>query len=374
MIIVNPELKMPALTEFAGGGGPIIPGPLFPFCFITIACGAISGFHALISSGTTPKMIDKETRHPADRLRRDADRRPGRHHGAHRRHRDAARRLLRHQRRRPRPTRSSRSRASRCSTCTSRPIEAAVGETVDGRTGGAVSLAVGMAQIFSALPGMSGLLAYWYHFAIMFEALFILTTIDSGTRVGRFLMQEALGRIYAPFAQHRLDARGATSPPALMVAAWGYFVYTGNIGDDLADVRRRQPAARLRRAGDRDDDPHQQGKARYTWVTLVPFAFLAVNTLLRRLPQHPRQLLAADAEQRPVGGHRGLRAVDLHGADDDPGRGHPRRRLHQVGQRAVVQRPRAAAGGGLMIRAWLRAFADGVRQFLELAYVEPTGC
>ena len=136
-----------------------------------------------------------------DRLRRHAGRRRGRHHGADRRDGHAAGRLLRHQHDAGGLRSGSRSRARRCSTSTWSAIEAAVGEKVEGRTGGAVSLAVGMAMIFSALPGMQGLLAYWYHFAIMFEALFILTTIDSGTRVGRFLIQEALGKVYAPFAR-----------------------------------------------------------------------------------------------------------------------------------------------------------------------------
>ena len=224
----------------SAGGGPIIPGPLFPFAFITIACGAISGFHALIASGTTPKMIDRESRHPADRLRRDADRRAGRHRGADRRDRDVPGRLLRDQHlaggvRRPRHPGGQPAASSR----------AAVGETVAGRPGGAVSLAVGIAQIFSGLPGMRGLMDYWYHFAIMFEALFILTTIDTGTRVARFLVQEFLGRFYAPMARQdwmpgvgRLDAAGRLR--------LGLLHLDRQHQHDLADVRHRQPAARRR--------------------------------------------------------------------------------------------------------------------------------
>ena len=157
-------------------------------------------------------------------------------------------------------------------------IEAAVGETVEGRTGGAVSLAVGMAMIFSALPGMQGLLAYWYHFAIMFEALFILTTIDSGTRVGRFLLQEALGKIYAPFA--RPDwLPGAFAATGLLVGAWGYFIYTGQIdtiwpmfgvANQLLGCVALAVATTVLIA---------QGKTRYTWVTVAPLIFLATNTL-----------------------------------------------------------------------------------------------
>ena len=169
VIIVNPELKMPALSEFAGGGGPIIPGPLFPFCFITIACGAISGFHALISSGTTPKMIDKETDiRPVGygamliegvvgimALIAAASMAPGDYFAINVPPAVYANLVFEGQQMVP---------------VNVHAIEQAVGENVIGRTGGAVSLAVGMAQIFAALPGMQSLLAYWYHFAIMFES------------------------------------------------------------------------------------------------------------------------------------------------------------------------------------------------------------
>ena len=376
VMIVNPELKMPAFTEFAGGGGPIIPGPLFPFCFITIACGAISGFHALISSGTTSKMLDKETdirpigygamlvegvvgimaliaataMPPADYFAINVA--------------PAAYERLTFQ--------------GETMQHDLAPIEAAVGEKVEGRTGGAVSLAVGMAMIFSALPGMSGLLAYWYHFAIMFEALFILTTIDSGTRVGRFLIQEALGRVYAPFA--RTDwMPGAYIATALMVSCVGLLRLHRADRHHLADVRRRQPAARLRGARRRHHRAHQPGQGALHVGDAGAVRLPGRQHVLRRLPQRPRQLLAADVEQRAGGGHPGLRAVDLHGAHDDPGGGHPRRRRGQVGQRAV-ERPRADSGRERVIpdtgplRAWLRAVATGVRQFMELCYLEPPGC
>ena len=172
------QLQAPAVSQFVGGGGPIIPGPLFPFVFITIACGAISGFHSLIATGTTPKMIDKESDirpigygamlieglvgvmaliaasalHPGDYFAIN--------------------------------TSPAVFATLGLSTVNLPDLQAQVGENVVGRPGGAVSLAVGMAEIFSGLPGMRGLMAYWYHFAIMFEALFILTTIDAGTRVG----------------------------------------------------------------------------------------------------------------------------------------------------------------------------------------------
>ncbi|MBP7778554.1 MAG: carbon starvation protein A [Acidobacteria bacterium] len=277
VMIVNPELQMPALTEFASGGGPIIPGPLFPFCFITIACGAISGFHALISSGTTSKMIDKETdirpigfgamlvegvvgimaliaataMPPGDYFAINVP---------------------------PAIYQNLTFEGQPMQHVNLDAIEQAVGEEVEGRTGGAVSLAVGMAMIFTALPGMSGLLAYWYHFAIMFEALFILTTIDSGTRVGRFLLQEALGKVWAPFA--RPDwMPGALISTGLLVASWGYFIYTGQIdtiwpmfgiANQLLGCVALAVATTILIA---------QGKARYTWVTVAPLTFLAVNTL-----------------------------------------------------------------------------------------------
>ena len=182
VMVVNPHLQMPAFTQFVSGGGPIIPGPLFPFCFITIAGGAISGFHALISSGTTSKMLDKESDiRPIGygamlvegvvgimALVAATAMPPGDYFAI-----NVA----------PAAYEKLSFEGAQLKHVNLETIEKQVGETVEGRTGGAVSLAVGMAMIFSALPGMQGLLAYWYHFAIMFEALFILTTIDSGTRV-----------------------------------------------------------------------------------------------------------------------------------------------------------------------------------------------
>jgi len=222
VMIVNPQLQMPAFTRFIHGGGPIIPGPLFPFVFITIACGAISGFHGLIGSGTTPKMISRESDirpigygamlieglvgivaliaatslHPGDYFAINV---------------------------------SPQVFANlNIPLVNLHALEQAVGETVVGRTGGAVSLAVGMAQIFSALPGMRGLMDYWYHFAIMFEALFILTTIDAGTRVARFLVQEFFGRFYKPFARQDWMP-GTVISTTLVVLPWAYFIWTGSI-------------------------------------------------------------------------------------------------------------------------------------------------
>ena len=183
VFLVHPDIRFPAFTQFTHGGGPIIKGKLFPFLFVTIACGAISGFHSLVSSGTTPKMLDKETdarfigfgamlceslvgllaliaatsMHPGDYFAINTA--P-----------DVFAKLGMH-------------------TVNLDMFSREVGEKLAGRTGGGVSLAIGMAQIFKGLPGMDRLMAYWYHYAIMFEALFILTTVDAGTRVARYVLQ-----------------------------------------------------------------------------------------------------------------------------------------------------------------------------------------
>jgi len=277
VIIVNPELKMPALSEFAAGGGPIIPGPLFPFCFITIACGAISGFHSLISSGTTPKMIDTESDiRPVGygamliegvvglmALIAAASMAPGDYFAINTS---------------PAVYANLHFQGAQLVPVDVHSVELAVGETVVGRTGGAVSLAVGMALIFSSLPGMKSLLAYWYHFAIMFEALFILTTIDSGTRVGRFLLQELMGRAYKPFANPNNLFAGAIAT-LLMVLSWGYFIYTGQIntiwpmfavGNQLLGAVALAVCTSIL---------INLGRQKYLWVTMVPLSFLSINTM-----------------------------------------------------------------------------------------------
>ncbi len=272
VMIVNPELQMPAFTRFTAGGGPIIPGPLFPFVFITIACGAISGFHGLIGSGTTPKMVDKESDirpigygamlieglvgvvaliaatslHPGDYFAINV---------------------------------SPKVFATLGIPIVNLPVlEQAVGEVVTGRTGGAVSLAVGMAQIFSGLPGMKGLMDYWYHFAIMFEALFILTTIDAGTRVARFLVQEFFGRFYKPFARQDWMP-GTVVSTLIVVLAWGYFIWTGSIGTiwPMFGISNQLLAVVALLIG--TTILINVGRARYVWVTVVPLVFLSTTTL-----------------------------------------------------------------------------------------------
>ncbi len=272
VMIVNPQLHMPAMTKFVSGGGPIIPGPLFPFVFITIACGAISGFHGLIGSGTTPKMIDKESDirpigygamlmeglvgivallaatslYPGDYFAINVSPHVFATLGIPTVHLQA--------------------------------LEQAVGETVTGRTGGAVSLAVGMAQVFSGLPGMRGLMDYWYHFAIMFEALFILTTVDAGTRVARFLVQEFFGRFYKPFA--RKDwLPGSAISTGVVVLAWSYFIWTGSIGTlwPMFGISNQLLAVIALLIG--TTIIINMGRARLAWITLLPLSFLSVTTL-----------------------------------------------------------------------------------------------
>jgi carbon starvation protein len=272
VFIVHPDIKFPAVTEFIHGGGPIIKGKLFPFLFVTIACGAISGFHSLVGSGTTPKMINKETDarfigygamvaesvvavlalvaacslFPGDYFAINVPPEAFAKMGMH--------------------------------TVNLDTFSAEVGEKLAGRTGGAVSLAVGMAQIFRGLPGMARLMGYWYHYAIMFEALFILTTIDTGTRVARYVLQELLGKVHKPFTNTRW-LPGNLVTTTLVVFAWGYLIYTGSIstlwplfgtGNQLlATIALAVCTTFL----------INMGRAKYAWVTAVPMLFVGVTTL-----------------------------------------------------------------------------------------------
>jgi carbon starvation protein len=272
VILVNPALKMPAITQFARGGGPIIPGPLFPFVFITIACGAISGFHGLIGSGTTPKMINKES-----------DIRPIGYGAMLIEGLVGVLALIAATALNPGDYFAINVPPAKFATLgipiVNLPaLEQAVGEIVTGRTGGAVSLAVGMAQIFSGLPGMKGLMDYWYHFAIMFEALFILTTIDAGTRVARFLVQEFGGRVYKPFG--RTDwLPGTIVSTTLVVLAWSYFLWGGSISTiwPMFGIANQLLGAVALALG--TTILINVGRARYAWVTLLPLSFLSVTTL-----------------------------------------------------------------------------------------------
>jgi carbon starvation protein len=272
VVIVNPELHMPAVSQYVGGGGPIIPGALFPFVFITIACGAISGFHGLIGTGTTPKMVDKESDiRPVGygamliegivgvmALIAACALHPGDYYAVN--------------------TLPAKFATLNIPMVNLMELQAEVGETVVGRPGGAVSLALGMAQIFSSIPGMRGLMDYWYHFAIMFEALFVLTTVDAGTRVGRFIVQEFLGRYYKPFA--RTDSTVAALVSTLIIVfAWGYFLWTGNISTlwPLFGIGNQLLAGVGLAIG--TTMLINMGRAKYAWATVAPLCFVTVTTM-----------------------------------------------------------------------------------------------
>jgi carbon starvation protein len=272
VFVAHPNIQFPNFTPFVHGGGPIIKGKLFPFLFVTIACGAISGFHSLVSSGTTPKMLDKETdarfigygamiceslvgvlaliaacsMYPGDYFAINTPPAVFSHLGL--------------------------------STVNLDAFSQAVGENLAGRTGGAVSLAIGMAQIFRGLPGMTRLMGYWYHYAIMFEALFILTTIDAGTRVARYVFQELIGKVHKPFGNTAwLPGNILTS--FFVVFGWGYLIYTGNVstiwpmfgtGNQLLATIALAVATTFL---------INMGKSQYAWITGIPMLFVGVTTI-----------------------------------------------------------------------------------------------
>jgi carbon starvation protein len=293
VIVTAPVLNNEAFTEFAfSGEGPVFAGSLFPFVFITIACGALSGFHALIASGTTPKLIQKE---PQVRLigygamlaesfvaimaliaASILD--PGLYFAM-----NAPAGLLG-------STVESASAAVNNLGYTITPealagAAAAVQEsTLVARTGGAPTLAVGMSEIFSGAFGGDALKAFWYHFAIMFEALFILTTVDAGTRVGRYMLQDTLGNVYKPMANVNWKP-GLWFTSAVVVAAWGYFLYAG-VTDPLGGINQLFPlfgiANQLLAAVALTVCTTlliKSGRAKYAWVTGIPLAWDAAVTL-----------------------------------------------------------------------------------------------
>ena len=291
ILLVMPPLRMPALTRFVDGTGPVFAGKLFPFAFITIACGAISGFHALVASGTTPKMITRESDArligyggmlmesfvAVMALCAATLLEPGIYFSI-----NAPLAVLGN-------TPQAAAEVIRTWGFTVTPdqitrLAAEVGEqTLLGRSGGAPSLAVGMAHILSGAFGQ-GLVAFWYHFAIMFEALFILTTLDTGTRVGRFMLQELVGHVWAPLGRTSwYPSIVATS--AGTVAAWGYFLVQG-VNDPLGGINSLWPlfgisnqllAAVALCVG--TTILIKSGKARYAWVTLAPLVWVLLVTL-----------------------------------------------------------------------------------------------
>ena len=289
VIVVAPNLNMPAFTPFTGGGGPVIPGKLYPFVFITIACGAISGFHALISSGTTPKMIAKEsdTRmigygsmlmegvvgivaliaasslFPGDYFAINVAQGTDAQKAAYVRLLDT----------------HSTENFNLQPQEIDRLEEESGEKNLRGRTGGAVTLALGIAKIFSAIPGLGGLMKYWYHFAIMFEALFILTTIDTGTRVARFLVGEFGGRFYKKLEEPNW-LPGSVITSLLVVSAWAAFIWSGSISTiwPMFGIANQLLAAVALCVA--TTILINMGKAKYAWVTILPLAFVSTTTLV----------------------------------------------------------------------------------------------
>jgi carbon starvation protein len=292
ILLVRPHVLMPPLTRFVDGNGPVFAGKIFPFCFITIACGAISGFHSLISSGTTPKMILRESHarfigYGAMLLESFVGvmamvaacaMPPGVYFAI-----NSPAAIVGATPGEAAATISSWGYPLTAQTMTN--LAHAVGEhTLLNRAGGAPSLAVGMAQIFSSTIGGDRLLSIWYHFAIMFEALFILTVLDAGTRVGRFMVQELGGRVWKPFGRTGWMP-GILLSSAIIVGLWGYFLYQGVI-DPLGGINSLWPlfgisnqllaAVALVVA---TTVLLKMGRKRWVWVTLAPMAWIVTITM-----------------------------------------------------------------------------------------------
>ena len=287
VIVLAPVLKMPALTKFIDGSGPVFAGPVFPFCFITIACAAVSGFHALVSSGTTPKLLARESHIRVVgygamvtemcvgimALIAACAMEPGQYFAIN--------------------MAGTAEVVTAKVTALGYPVTAAqmtelaasVGEkTMIGRTGGAPTFAVGMAHMFAGITGSRAALALWYHFAIMFEALFILTTIDAGTRVGRFIVQDMLGAAWRPLGNTRSFGAG-TAATVLFVGAWGWFLYQGVV-DPLGGINSLWPifgianqllAVLALALG--TTVLIKMGRARHAWATLIPLGWLLAVTM-----------------------------------------------------------------------------------------------
>src|ERR1043166_566975 len=289
VVLVHPNLNMPALTPFTAGGGPVIPGKLYPFVFITIACGAISGFHALISSGTTPKMIAKETDTRmigygsmlmegvvgVVALIAATSLFPGDYFAINTAQKTDAQKAAYAQMVDTHTAEGFNLKPQEIDR-----LEQESGEkNLRGRTGGAVTLALGIAKIFDGIPGLRGFMKYWYHFAIMFEALFILTTIDTGTRVARFLVGEFGGRFYKKLEEPNW-LPGSVVTSILVVTAWAAFIWSGSISTiwPMFGIANQLLAAVALCVA--TTIVINSGKAKYAFVTLIPLAFVGITTLV----------------------------------------------------------------------------------------------
>jgi carbon starvation protein len=263
VFIVQPDIQMPAVSEFFGGGGPVIPGAAMPFLFITIACGALSGYHSTIGTGTTPRMVSDErdvffVGYGAMLMEGFV----------------AIVALITACVMIPADYYAINVAPAVYETLGMVPVqlpelEYLIGEDLAGRTGGAVSLAVGMASIFSRIPFLQGLLGYWYHFAIMFEAVFVLTAVDTGTRVGRYLLQELMGRVLPRFNEKKW-VPGIIITSCIFTFSWGYLLYTGEISTiwPLFGMSNQLLAATGLIVG--TTLLIQMGKQRYMWITAIP--------------------------------------------------------------------------------------------------------
>ncbi len=292
ILVVAPDLKMPAMTPFVDGTGPVWSGSLFPFLFITIACGAVSGFHALISSGTTPKLLENEMHAPmigyggmlmesfvaVMALVAASIIDPGVYFAM-----NSPAALIG-----TTPETAAAAISQWGFVITPEMLQETarnVGEsTIISRTGGAPTLAVGMAQIFASALGGPGMMAFWYHFAILFEALFILTAVDAGTRVGRFMLQDLMGT-FVPTLKNTQSIAGNLLASVLCVSAWGYFLYQG-VSDPLGGINTLWPlfgisnqmlaAIALTLC---TVVLFKMKRQRYAWVTLIPTTWLLICTI-----------------------------------------------------------------------------------------------
>ena len=284
--VLAPTLQMPAVTKFIDGTGPVFAGPVFPFCFITIACAALSGFHSIISSGTTSKLLARENHIRVVgygamitemcvgimALIAACAMAPGEYFAINMKGEPAA------------VVAKVTALGFPVTTTQMADLAASVGEkTMVGRTGGAPTFAVGMAHMFAGVVGSRAALALWYHFAIMFEALFILTAIDAGTRVGRFIVQDLLGYIWKPLGETKSTAGNFIATVAF-VGAWGWFLYQGVV-DPLGGINSLWPifgvanqllAVVALALG--TTVLLKMGRARYAWVTLLPLGWLLAVT------------------------------------------------------------------------------------------------